>query len=65
MVLAWIVGAILIIGVGSALKGEYSANYDTPGSESKAASDITESKFGGYSGSTIDVVWKDEAGRYR
>src|SRR5215213_5995948 len=62
MVLAWIIGAILIIGVGSALAGEYSADYDTPGSDSKAASDITEQRFGGYSGQEIYVVWKDPAG---
>src|SRR4051812_36484145 len=62
MVLVWIVGAIVIIGVGSALKGDYNASYDTPGSESKAASDITQQRFGGYSGQEIYVVWKDEAG---
>jgi RND superfamily putative drug exporter len=62
VVLAWIVGAIVIIGVGSSLKGEYQADYDTPGSESKAASDITEQRFAGYSGQEIYVVWKDEAG---
>jgi RND superfamily putative drug exporter len=37
MVLAWIAAAILIIGVGSSLAGEYEADYNTPGSESKAA----------------------------
>jgi putative drug exporter of the RND superfamily len=58
MVLGWIVGAILIIGVGSALAGDYNANYDTPGSESKAASDLTEQRFGGYSGQEVYVVWK-------
>ena len=62
MVLAWVVSAILIIGVGSSLAGEFSADYDTPGSESKAASDITEESFGGYSGQEIYVVWKDPAG---
>jgi putative drug exporter of the RND superfamily len=62
MVVAWIVAAILIIGVGSALAGEYEADYDTPGSESKAASDLTESRFNGYSGQEIYVVWKDENG---
>src|SRR5919109_5048549 len=62
MVLAWIVAAMVIIGVGSALAGEYNANYDTPGSESKAASDLTEERFGGYSGQEIYVVWKDPAG---
>src|SRR5215213_9342350 len=62
MVLAWIVGAIVIIGVGSALAGEFNADYNTPGSDSKAASDITEQRFGGYSGQEIYVVWKDPAG---
>jgi RND superfamily putative drug exporter len=62
VVLAWIVGAIVIIGVGSSLKGENQADYNTPGSESKAASDITEQRFAGYSGQEIYVVWKDEAG---
>ncbi len=45
MVIAWIVAAILIIGVGSSLAGEYSADYDTPGSDSKAAGDLTEQRF--------------------
>jgi RND superfamily putative drug exporter len=47
MVLAWIVAAVVIIGVGSLLAGEYNADYDTPGSESKAASDLTEREFSG------------------
>jgi RND superfamily putative drug exporter len=62
MVVGWIVAAIVIIGLGSAFKGDYNANYDTPGSESKAASDITKERFGGYSGQEIYVVWKDPAG---
>ncbi len=62
MVLAWIAAAVVIIGVGSALAGEFQADYDTPGSESKAASDLTEQRFGGYSGQEIYVVWKDPAG---
>jgi putative drug exporter of the RND superfamily len=62
MVLAWIVAAVVIIGVGASLAGEYEADYDTPGSESKAARDLTEERFGGYSGQEIYVVWKDEAG---
>ena len=62
MVLAWIAAAVVIIGVGSSLAGEYKADYDTPGSESKAASDLTEKRFGGYSGQEVFVVWKDEGG---
>jgi len=62
VVLAWIAAAVVIIGVGSSLAGEYNADYNTPGSESKAASDLTESRFDGYSGQEVYVVWKDEAG---
>jgi putative drug exporter of the RND superfamily len=62
MVLAWVVAAVVIIGVGSSLAGEYNADYDTPGSESKAASDLTEQRFEGYSGQEIYVAWKDEGG---
>ena len=62
MVLAWIVSTIVIIGLGSSLAGEYEADYNTPGSESKAASELTESEFGGYSGQEVFVVWKDEDG---
>jgi RND superfamily putative drug exporter len=62
MVLVWIVGAIVLIGVGSSLAGENQADYDTPGSESKASSDITEQRFNGYSGQEVYVVAKDSAG---
>jgi len=62
MVLLWIVAAVVIIGLGSAFKGEYHADYNTPGSESKAASDLTKREFGGYSGQEIYVVWKDPRG---
>jgi putative drug exporter of the RND superfamily len=62
VVLAWIAAAIVIIGLGSSLAGEYEADYNTPGSESKAASDLTEREFGGYSGQEVFVVWKDSDG---
>jgi putative drug exporter of the RND superfamily len=62
VVIAWIVATVVIIGLGSSLAGEYNANYHTPGSESEAASNLTEREFGGYSGQEIYVVWKDPAG---
>jgi putative drug exporter of the RND superfamily len=62
MVLAWVVAAVVIIGVGSSLAGEYNADYNTPGSESKAAGELTEQRFDGYSGQEVYVVWKDEDG---
>jgi len=62
MVLVWIVAAVVIIGLGTSLAGDYNADYDTPGSESKAASDLTKKGFDGYSGQEIYVVWKDQDG---
>src|SRR4051794_28022244 len=62
MVLGWIAAAVVIIGVGSALAGEFNADYNTPGSESKAAAALTEKRFAGYSGQEIYVAWKDPAG---
>jgi RND superfamily putative drug exporter len=62
MLLGWIVAAVVIIGVGSSLAGEFQADYDTPNSESKAASDLTKERFDGYSGQEIYVVWKDPTG---
>jgi RND superfamily putative drug exporter len=62
MVIGWIVAMIVIIGVGSALKGDNKADYNTPGSDSKATSDITQQRFGGYSAQEVTVTWKDPAG---
>jgi RND superfamily putative drug exporter len=62
MVLGWIIATVVIIGLGSSLAGDFNANYDTPDSESKAASDLTKERFGGYSSQEIYVVWKDARG---
>jgi RND superfamily putative drug exporter len=62
VVLAWIAATVVIIGLGSSLAGEYEADYNTPGSESKAASELTEREFGGYSGQEVYVVWRDPSG---
>jgi len=62
MVLAWIVATVVVIGLGSSLAGEYHADYNTPGSESKAASEFTKREFSGYSGQEIYVVWKNPKG---
>jgi RND superfamily putative drug exporter len=62
VVLAWIAAAIVIIGLGSSFAGEYEADYNTPGSESKRAGELAESRFGGYSGQEVFVVWEDAGG---
>ena len=64
IVLGWVVAAVVIIGLDGAFKGDYNANYDTPGSEYKAASDIAKRLFGSCSGQEIYVVWRP-VGRHR
>jgi putative drug exporter of the RND superfamily len=61
-VLAWIVGLVLIVAGGSALAGEYDADYSTPGSESDDAATLIEERFEDSSSETIDVVWEAPAG---
>jgi len=62
VVLAWIVATVVLIGLGSSLAGEYHADYNTPGSESKETSEFTKREFSGYSGQEIYVVWKNPKG---
>ncbi len=62
VIVAWIVATVVLIGLGSSFAGQYEADYNTPGSESKAASELTENAFAGYSGQEIYVVWKDADG---
>ena len=62
MVLAWIFAAVVLIGLGSSFAGDYHADYNTPGSESKAAGELTKREFKGYSGQEIYVVWRDPRG---
>jgi RND superfamily putative drug exporter len=62
MVLVWIAVLIVIFPVSSALKGKFHADYATPGSDSRTASTLIAQRFGGFSGSTVDVVWRASAG---
>jgi RND superfamily putative drug exporter len=64
-VLAWIIGLVLIAAGGSALAGEYDAEYSTPGSESDDAATLIENRFQGSSSETIDVVWEAPRGATR
>ncbi len=45
-----------------AFKGDWKENYLTPGSDSKAASELIANEFPGNTGEGLDVVWKSSAG---
>jgi RND superfamily putative drug exporter len=58
VVAGWIVALLAIVAAGGALRGEWSVDYSTPGSESKAAVDLLDERFPGRSADSIDVVWE-------
>jgi RND superfamily putative drug exporter len=57
VLLAWVAAAAGAFAVGSAVAGDYSADYSTPGSESKAAATVLEDRFDGRSQYAVDIVW--------
>src|ERR687895_1438538 len=57
VVIGWIALLVAIVGLSSSLKGDLSADYATPGSESKAAADLIQDRFGGRSADNVDVVY--------
>ncbi|MFN8149899.1 MAG: MMPL family transporter [Solirubrobacterales bacterium] len=62
VIAGWVAVFALVLVFGTALEGSYTADYNTPGSESKAASQILEENFDGRSGESVDVVWRSSDG---
>jgi RND superfamily putative drug exporter len=58
----WIVAFIGMIVLGRVAAGDYSANFNTPGSESKAALDLLTNRFPSRAGDTVSVVFKADRG---
>jgi putative drug exporter of the RND superfamily len=62
VVLSWLVLLVGVMALAPRVAGDWSADYAAPGSDSKAARELVEQRFGGYSGESIDVVWEADAG---
>jgi putative drug exporter of the RND superfamily len=62
IVLAWIAALVLAAVIAPRLAGEFTAEFETAGSESQAASDLVAERFPGTSGDAIQVVWQTDAG---
>ena len=62
VVVSWIALLIGIMALAPRIAGEFTADYAAPGSDSRAARELVEQRFGGYSGESIDVVWEADAG---
>jgi putative drug exporter of the RND superfamily len=61
VVAVWVVGLIAAFA-GAGLAGDWSADYSTPGSESRAAADLLQERFPQNSPDTVDVVWQARDG---
>src|SRR5688572_30495590 len=58
VVAVWIIGLLLAFGASSKLAGEWTADYETPGSDSKAAADVLDERFAERRPYSVDFVWK-------
>jgi RND superfamily putative drug exporter len=61
VLVAWIAGLVAAFAA-TALAGDWSADYSTPGSESRAAAELLKERFPQQSPDTVDVVWQAPAG---
>src|SRR5919197_2614027 len=59
---AWLAALLTALGLAAAFGGAWSADYKTPGSQSKAAADALAARFPDRSAETIDIVWQARAG---
>ncbi len=63
VIAAWVAALVAITAGGGSLRGEWSADYSTPGSESKAAVDLLDERFPERSANSVDVVWQADDAR--
>ena len=58
MLAAWVAALFSAFALSAAFGGAWSADYATPGSDSKAAADALVERFPARSPDTVDVVWR-------
>jgi len=61
VVATWIVGLVAAFAAAG-LAGDWSADYSTPGSESRAAAELLAERFPQSSPDTVDLVWQASGG---
>src|SRR5215207_9198377 len=61
VVAVWVAGLVAAFAAAG-LAGEWSADYSTPGSESRAAARLLHERFPERNPDTVDVVWQARDG---
>ena len=62
VLVGWIVAFILMGVLGTTAAGEYSTNFNIPGSDSEAALNLLEERFPDRAGDTISVIYEADRG---
>ena len=62
MLTAWVALLVAVVVLAPRIAGEFTADYSAPGSDSQAARELVQERFGGFSAETVDVVWESPAG---
>ena len=62
VILGWLAGFALMIGLSAAFAGDFAADYSAPGSDSKQAQDLLAQRFPVQAGDTVHVVVRSDAG---
>src|SRR5688572_29026594 len=57
VIATWLIALVAAFGASSQLAGDWSADYDTPGSDSKAAAQRLDERFPAQKPESFDVVW--------
>jgi RND superfamily putative drug exporter len=58
----WIVAFVVMGVLGAVAAGEYSTDFNTPGSDSKAAHDLLTERFPNRAGDTMTLVYRADRG---
>ncbi|HEV2776446.1 MAG TPA: hypothetical protein VGV90_12705, partial [Solirubrobacteraceae bacterium] len=58
VVVLWVIGLVVALGASSKLAGDWSADYETPGSDSKAAATLIGERFEERRPYSVDIVWQ-------
>lgn len=62
VVAGWLMLLVVAAVAGTAFKGEFTADYNSPNTGSADAAKLLDERFGGQSGDAVDIVWRSPDG---
>ncbi|MDX6353352.1 MAG: putative drug exporter of the superfamily, partial [Streptomyces sp.] len=62
---SWLLAIVALLGVGSALGGDFVNDYNVPGTDSQRAVDLATQRFPEVGAASADIVWHTSSGTLR